>query len=84
MFVKENPDRKKEREKKKECSKKTSKLSKNDKFVTCKAKNCFFISFIIFMKLVPNVRLIVFISQVILSGNLPNKKKKKMMQHRNR
>ena len=48
---------------------------KNDKFVTSKSKICLFISFIFFMKLILNFRLIVVISQVILSENLPSKKK---------
>ena len=60
--------------------KKLESYQKNDKFVRSKIKICLFI---LFMKLVLNFRLIVFISQVILSENLLNKKKK-MMQHRNR
>ena len=62
--------------------KKLESYQKNDKFVTSKTKTCYFISFIFFMKLILNFWLIVFISQVILSENLLNKKK--MMQHRKR
>ena len=54
---------------------KTRKLSKNDKFVTGKTKICLFHVLSFFVKLILNFQLIVFISQVILSENLNNKKK---------
>ena len=61
------------------CSKKNRKLLKKDKFVTNERKiSLSWYSFILFMKL----RLIVFVSHIILSENLLNETKK-MIQNRN-
>ena len=55
--------------------KKLESYQKNYEFVTSKTKIClFYLSFIFFMKLILNFQLIIFISQVILSENLNEKK----------
>ena len=63
---------------------KTTNKSKNDKFITNKTKNFYFVIVLpFFMKLRPNFQLIVFISHVIYSENLLDESTK-MIQERKR
>ena len=63
---------------------KTTNKSKNDKFITNKTKNFYFVIVLpFFMKLRPNFQLIVFIYHVIYSENLLDESTK-MIQERKR